>query len=131
MPIVLLGLTYFIFNNTFFKMLNVPVILSLFVIMCMNITKNKITENKFIRQILDRILKPFVILFDFISDFDMDKFFEKQKENKNSKAENIKKVGKSLLIAIPVILIIIFLLSSADSVFGSIFSSFTKSISKF
>lgn len=111
MPIVLLGLTYFIFNNTFFKMLNVPVILSLFVIMCMNITKTKITENKFIRQILDRILKPFVILFDFISDFDMDKFFEKQKENKNSKAENIKKVGKSLLIAIPVILIIIFLLS--------------------
>lgn len=130
MPIVLLGLTYFIFNNTFFKMLNVPVILSLFVIMCMNITKTKITENKFIRQILDRILKPFVILFDFISDFDMDKFFEKQKENKNSKAENIKKVGKSLLIAIPVILVIIFLLSSADSVFGSIFSNFTKAISK-
>lgn len=129
-PIELLGLTYFIFNNTFFKILNVPVILALLVIMCMNITKTKITENKFIRQILDRILKPFVILFDFISDFDMDKFFEKQKENKNSKAENIKKVGKSLLIAIPVILIIIFLLSSADSVFGSIFSTFTKSISK-
>ena len=50
MPIVLLGLTYFIFNNTFFKMLNVPVILSLFVIMCMNITKTKITENKFLKK---------------------------------------------------------------------------------
>lgn len=129
-PIELLGLTYFIFNNTFFKILNVPVILTLFVIMCMNITKTKITENKFIRQILGKIFKPFVVLFDFISDFDMDEFFEKQKENKNSKSESVKKVGKSLLIAIPVILVIIFLLSSADSVFGSIFSSFTKSISK-
>ena len=47
-PIELLGLTYFIFNNTFFKILNVPVILTLFVIMCMNITKTKITENRFL-----------------------------------------------------------------------------------
>ena len=56
-PIELLGLTYFIFNNTFFKILNVPVILTLFVIMCMNITKTKITENRFIRQILGKIFK--------------------------------------------------------------------------
>lgn len=129
-PIELLGLTYFIFNNIFFKILNVPVILVLFVIMCMNITEAKVKENKFIRQILGKIFKPFIVLFDFISDFDMDKFFENNKENQNNKSNNIKKVGKSLLIAIPVILIIIFLLSSADSVFESIFSSFTKSISK-
>ena len=129
-PIELLGLTYFIFNNIFFKILNVPVILVLFVIMCMNITETKVKENKFIRQILGKIFKPFVVLFDFISDFDMDEFFENKKENQNNKSDNIKKVGKSLLIAIPVILIIIFLLSSADSVFGSIFSEFTKAISK-
>ena len=115
-PIELLGLTYFIFNNIFFKILNVPVILTLFVIMCMSITKTKIIENKFIRQILGKIFKPFVVLFDFISDFDMDEFWENKKENQNSKSDNIKKVGKSLLIAIPVILVIIFLLSSADSV---------------
>lgn len=129
-PIELLGLTYFIFNNMFFKILNIPVILILYVIMCMSITKTKINENKFIRQILGKIFKPFVVLFDFISDFDMDKFFENKKENQNNKSDNIKKVGKSLLIAIPVILVIIFLLSSADSVFGSIFSDFTKTISK-
>ena len=107
-PIELLGLTYFIFNNIFFKILNVPVILTLFVIMCMSITKTKIIENKFIRQILGKIFKPFVVLFDFISDFDMDEFWENKKENQNSKSDNIKKVGKSLLIAIPVILVIIF-----------------------
>lgn len=129
-PIVLLGLTYFIFNNMFFKILNIPVILILFVIMCMSITETQIKENKFVRQILSKIFKPFVVLFDFISDFDMDEFFENKKENQNNKTDNIKKVGKSLLIAVPVILVIIFLLSSADSVFGSIFSDFTKAISK-
>lgn len=129
-PIELLGLTYFIFNNTFFKILNVPVILILFVIMCMSVTEIKIKENKFIRQILGKIFKPFVILFDFISDFDMDEFWEKKKENQNSKSDNIKKVVKSLLIAIPVILVIILLLSSADSIFGSIFNNVTKTISK-
>ena len=129
-PIVLLGLTYFIFNNMFFKILNIPVILILFVIMCMSITETQIKENKFVRQILGKIFKPFVVLFDFISDFDMDEFLENKKENQNNKTDNIKKVGKSLLIAVPVILVIIFLLSSADSVFGSIFSDFTKAISK-
>ena len=129
-PIEMLGLTYFIYNNLFFKILNVPVILVLFVIMCMNITETKIRENRFIRQILNKIFKPFAVLFNFISDFDIDGFFEKQKENQNSKSEKIKKIGKSMLIAIPVILVIIVLLSSADSVFGSIFSSFTKAISK-
>lgn len=129
-PIELLGLTYFIFNNMFFKILNIPVILILFVIMCMSITETQIKENKFVRQILSKIFKPFVVLFDFISDFDMDEFFENKKENQNNKTDNIKKVGKSLLIAVPVILVIIFLLSSADSVFGSIFSDFTKAISK-
>lgn len=129
-PIVLLGLTYFIFNNMFLKILNIPVILILFVIMCMSITETQIKENKFVRQILGKIFKPFVVLFDFISDFDMDEFLENKKENQNNKTDNIKKVGKSLLIAVPVILVIIFLLSSADSVFGSIFSDFTKTISK-
>lgn len=129
-PIELLGLTYFIFNNMLFKILNVPVILILFVIMCMSITETQIKENKFIRQMLDKIFKPFVVLFDFISDFDMEEFFGNKKEGQNNKSNNIKKVGKSLLIAIPVILVIIFLLSSADSVFGSIFGDFTKAISK-
>ena len=129
-PIVLLGLTYFIFNNMFLKILNIPVILILFVIMCMSITETQIKENKFVRQILGKIFKPFVVLFDFISDFDMEEFLENKKENQNNKTDNIKKVGKSLLIAVPVILVIIFLLSSADSVFGSIFSDFTKAISK-
>lgn len=129
-PIVLLSLTYFIFNNVFFQMLNVPVMFVLIIIMCMETTGRKISENRFIRNILKKAFKPFGILFDFISDFEMDEFLEKQKDNQSEKIKTIKKVGKSILIAIPVVLIIIILLSSADSVFGNLFSSITQIISK-
>lgn len=129
-PIILLSLTYFIFNNGFFQLFNIPVIFVLIIIMCMKITGEKLSENRFIRNILKKAFKPFGILFEFISDFEMDEFLEKQKDNQNEKIKTIKKVGKSLLISIPIILIIIALLSSADSVFGDLFSSVTKFISK-
>ena len=94
-PIVLLGLTYFIFNNMFLKILNIPVILILFVIMCMSITETQIKENKFVRQILGKFFKPFVVLFEFISDFDMDEFLENKKENQNNKRNLYKKQIKN------------------------------------
>lgn len=129
-PVILLSLTYFIFNNVFFQVLNIPVIFTLIIIMCISITEEKISENRFIRNILGKIFKPFGIMFDFISDFEIDEFLGKQKEEQNEKIKTIQKVGKSLLIAIPIILIIILLLSSADSIFGSLFSSVSEFISR-
>ena len=129
-PIILLSLTYFIFNNILFQLFNIPVIFALIIIMCIKITGRDISENRFIRNIVKRIFKPIGILFEFIGDFEMDEFFEKQKNNQSEKIKNIKRVGKSILISIPVILIIIALLSSADSVFGDLFSSITEFISK-
>ena len=129
-PIILLSLTYFIFNNAFFQLLNVPVIFALLILMCTEITEEKISENRFIRNIISKAFKPFVILFEFISDFEIDDFLGKQKEEQNEKIKTIKKVGKSLLIAIPIILIIIILLSSADSIFESLFSSISEFFSK-
>lgn len=129
-PVILLSLTYFIFNNAFFQVLNIPVIFTLIIIMCISITEEKISENRFIRNILGKIFKPFGIMFDFISDFEIDEFLGKQKEKQNEKIKTIQKIGKSLLIAIPIILIIILLLSSADSIFGSLFSSVSEFISR-
>ena len=60
----------------------------------------------------------------------MDEFLEKQKNNQSEKIKILKKVGKSILISIPIILITIALLSSADSIFGGLFSNVTKFISK-
>ena len=129
-PIILLSLTYFIFNNLFFQLLNVPVIFALIILMCISITEEKISENRFIRNIISKAFKPLAVLFEFIGDFEIDGFLGKQKEEQNEKIKTIKKVGKSLLIAIPIILIIILLLSSADSIFGSLFSSISEFISR-
>ena len=129
-PIILLSLTYFIFNNLFFQLLNVPVIFALIILMCISITEEKISENRFIRNIISKAFKPLAVLFEFIGDFEIDGFLGKQKEEQNEKIKTIKKVGKSLLIAIPIILIIIVLLSSADSIFGSLFSSISEFISR-
>lgn len=129
-PVILLSLTYFIFNNAFFQVLNIPVIFTLIIIMSISITEEKISENRFIRNILGKIFKPFGIMFDCISDFEIDEFLGKQKEKQNEKIKTIQKIGKSLLIAIPIILIIILLLSSADSIFGSLFSSVSEFISR-
>lgn len=129
-PIILLSLTYFIFNNAFFQGLNVPVIFTLIILMCTEITEEKILENRFIRNIISKAFKPIVILFEFISDFEINDFLGKQKEKQNEKIKTIQKVGKSLLIAIPIIIIIILLLSSADSIFGSLFSSISEFISR-
>lgn len=129
-PIILLSLTYFIFNNSFFQILNIPVIFTLIIIMCISITEEKILKNRFIRNIVGKAFKPFGVIFEFISDFEMDDFLEKRKEIKNEKVEFIKKLGKSILISIPVIIIIIILLSSADSVFGNLFKDISEVISK-
>lgn len=127
-PIELLGITYFIFNNGFFQIINIPIILILLIIMCYSMTNGEIRESRFIRNIIGMLFKPFGIMFDFISDFDTEEFFNHKKENKNSNNVEVKKVAKSLLFVIPVILIIIVLLSSADSVFGSIFGNVTDLI---
>lgn len=129
-PIILLGLTYFIFNNKFFQILNIPIILSLIIIMCMNITDGNILENKFIRRILSNIFKPFYKFKEIFEKMRIKEIINEQKENQDEKIEFIKKLGKALLIAVPVILIVIILLSSADSVFGNLFHNIPNYISR-
>ena len=129
-PIELLGLTYFIFNNSLFMTLNLFAIFGLLVLMCMSITGTKITQNRFIVNILNKIFEPLSILFDFISDFKLDKFKEKKNVENDSKPSNVKKVVKSLIIAVPIILVVLCLLASADSVFSNIFKGFFDFISK-
>ena len=58
-PIILLSLTYFIFNNTLFQGLNIPIILALIIIMCMDMTETQLSETRFIRNVVSKIFKPF------------------------------------------------------------------------
>lgn len=127
-PIILLSLTYFIFNNAFFQILNIPIIFALIILMCISLTE-KITENRFIRNIIKKAFMPLYEIIEFIGDFHIEEFIEENKDIKSKKIEFAKKLGKSMLIAIPVIIIIIILLSSADSIFGSLFTNISKLIS--
>lgn len=122
-PIMLLGLTYFVFNNMFFQIINIPVIFALIIMMCIKTTEGKISENRFIRNIIGKAFMPLYVIVEFIGDFQINEFLEEKKKVKSKKIEFAKKLGKSMLIAIPVIIIIIVLLSSADSIFGSLFTN--------
>ena len=127
-PIILLGLTYFIFNNTLFQGLNIPIILALIIIMCMDMTETQLSETRFIRNVVSKIFKPFS---NFKKVLGTVKVKEKIKEEKqNEKIVFIKKLLKSLIIAIPLLLIVISLLSEADSVFENIFHEIPNYFSK-
>ena len=127
-PIILLSLTYFIFNNTLFQGLNIPIILALIIIMCMDLTETKLSETRFIRNVVSKIFKPFS---NFKKVLGTVKVKEKIKEEKqNEKIVFIKKLLKSLIIAVPLLLIVISLLSEADSVFENIFHEIPNYFSK-
>lgn len=121
-PILLLASTYFIFNNSFFNDLNRLAIPVLLVLMIMGLFNEKIRINI---DYIGKILGVFIIPISFIGET-----FGKLKnclQNRvkikiDSKNEAvIKKVVKAMIITIPIVLVIIMLLSSADSIFGDIF----------
>ena len=60
-PIILLSLTYFIFNNLFFQILNIPIMMILIIIMCINI-KPEIYKKQIIIQIILHIISTIVLL---------------------------------------------------------------------
>lgn len=121
-PIVLLASTYFIFNNSFFNDINrlaIPILLAL---MIMGLFNEKIKMNlDFIGKILGLCIVP----ISFIGEtFEKLTKCLKGKLKLNIDARNeaeIKKVIKAIFITLPIVLVIIILLSSADAIFGDIF----------
>lgn len=128
-PILMLASTYFIFNNSFFNELNILVIPILLVLMIMGLFNEKIRINI---DFIGKILGMFIIPISF-----MGETFEKLKNCLQDRAKIkidsknealIKKVVKSMIITIPIILVIIILLASADSIFGDIFIDILEKI---
>ena len=124
-PIILLSSTYFIFNNELFKILNIFVIVALGVTMCVYLSKSKIKCPDFLKKIGCVFGGMFESVSDIINTF---KIPENKKENESLK--KVKKIGKSLLITIPIILVVLILLMSADQVFEKIFDKVFLDLSK-
>ena len=115
-PIILLSSTYFIFNNTFFKILNIFVIIILLIIMCIFLSKKKLKLPEFMYNILAIILGSLESIEEVL------KFFKpRKKENEQKNNPNLRKLGKSILISAPIIIIVLLLLISADEIFANMF----------
>ena len=115
-PIILLSSTYFIFNNMLFKILNVVVIVALGIAMCVYLCKPKLKCPDFLKKVGCVIGGMFESVSDVI---DCLKIPEKKRDHES--LEKLKKIGKALLITIPIILVVLLLLMSADQVFENLF----------
>ena len=115
-PILILSSTYFIYNNIF-NIINILVIPFLYLLLYV-VTLNKLKYFK------DLLIEPIKLVFsplDYISSFFKESISEIPKDKISPTAI---KVFKSLLIVIPIVIVVLFLLTSADQIFSNLFSSF-------
>ena len=123
-PIILLSSTYFIFNNIFFNTINILVIMLLFSIMLITAIFEKIEIIQIIEKIfllffgaLDYLDKAIKTIINNIFKFKKIKNKEKIKENKK-----IKQIIIGVIISLPILIIIVSLLTSADAIFQNAFT---------
>lgn len=124
-PIILLASTYFIFNNVFFNILNILAIIGLVLIMIIWVTDEKERFKFLIHKMFALIFGGFEFLDEIAKSLKI-----KKKEDRNRK-NNIIKIIKAILISLPIVIIVLFLLSSADKIFESIFGNVIQDIFKY
>ncbi len=116
-PITLLSSTYFIYNNEFFNNVNIFVIPILMLLMVINLVEKDLKIENFIERMSKLIFNPIAYFEQTMGK--LAEFIKIRLKMKNpSKKSNI---FKGILITIPIVLLIIILLSSADEIFGKIF----------
>ena len=116
-PIIMLSTCYLVFNNELFQALNCLVIPLLFILMYIYTIKPTFNLWTLLRNIGRVLFTP----FEYIGRFYRVSTYKISEKIKIS--DKTKKVFKSLLIVVPIVLIIISLLSSADMIFGNIFDT--------
>ena len=115
-PIVLLSSTYFLYNNRLFKAINGFAIVGLFIIMCIYLTKSNIKLPKFLYKIISIIFGTMESIDDVMN------YFKKLKINvKGENNKKVFKVIKAILVSLPIVLVVLLLLMSADSIFANLF----------
>ena len=124
-PIVLLSASYLVYDNIFFKIFNIIIIPLLFMLMYLYTIK----ESSTIKNLFTNIIKLIFLPFSHIGK--LFKAISLKIENTFKKSNISKSKILSVLIVIPVIIIILALLSSADMIFNNIFNNFFDILKKF
>ena len=127
-PIIILASTYFIFNNSFFNLLNLLVIPILLIIMILSLTTTKLIAKTLLERILDIVIEPFAYIGETMTELRntiVEKLNIKHEDGENKKVKNI---FKAICITLPLVIIIITILASADSIFSSMISNIFSSI---
>lgn len=119
-PIILISATYFIFNNTFFYVANIIALIILFTLMVILAVFEKTSIGLILNRAVYLFLGPIEFLEEAIGSIieTIENFFHK-KEVSKEKNEKLRKIIIGILIAIPILIVVLMLLSSADSIFSS------------
>lgn len=126
-PITLLALTYGLFSNEWFSIINIIVILGLIAIMSIWLTSGDVKLKLLISKIFSVLLGPIEL---FGESGKRIKGFLKTEQTEENKKQIFKKLGKALLITIPIVLIVLFLLMSADTIFADTFGWVSNCLEK-
>lgn len=127
-PILLLSATYFIFNNSFFYVLNlavIPLLLGIMVVWaCTDIFK--------LREAIGKSINLVVGSLEFIPgacSLAKSAIKIKSGKEKEQKHKKLKLIGLGVLFSIPLLFIILGLLIAADGVFANLFDTIFNQIS--
>ena len=130
-PILALSLTYFLFLNPTLRVFNyifIPILIIAQAVLITGLSEYKWFDVRFLSEIgfslVDRT-------FNYIGKFFKVAFYSFKKTSKNKTLDVIKKIFIGLLISIPLLLIVIPLLASADQVFYSLVEDFMIWIENF
>lgn len=125
-PILLLSSTYLFFNNQFFNVVNMIVIPLLLGIMIVWST----TDMFKLRMLFGKSINLIVGSLEFIPNAVklIRQAFKLKNKNENDKNKKIKQIGIGILCSIPLLLIILALLISADGIFASLFGQIADKI---
>jgi len=119
-PILVLSTTFCLYSNMVLKVLNfliIPVLVIALSILVSGINKANWSDFRFIADIIKRVFVPFGSIHKpFITFFEMVGL-----DTKDNKKTVVIKVLTGVVISIPILIVVILLLSSADIVFKNLF----------
>ena len=128
-PILIISSTYFIFNNAFFNFFNMVAILLLFAIMAISTLAGEFKIGQLIQNL-------FILYFGPIEEMgesarEISHCFSEKPQNENKKNKLGNKILKGVLCSLPILILVIILLVSADEMFASIFNNIFKNLIRF